>query len=377
MRARKLALVGLCIAGVSLTRDAEAQDSLAPRRLELGRFRARGILQCAPSSERGAPIAIVIPGSGAHGPEEAMPGAITRDGKETQLLTSFAEGLRDAGFHTLQVGKPGIDFHTTWDLEKIAYDKALYLGLTWNDLIENANDAIAYVGAEHPCGASTVVLVGHSEGTQRISDVAARNPQVRGVVYLGFHGHSLHDMVAWQAYERPIALFVKSDVDADHDGVITREEGARWPTDFHYVWKEGETRVAIADYAAWVRGDTAIARAVEALSASPLYSKGVWNRAPIYDQVAALPIPILAFTGTLDVMTPPSEVEALADACHRAARKGCEIHLVPGLGHGMSGPKPPRGHPLLDQTEGPVDPDFLRFFTQTLRTWKSGIRPAH
>ena len=37
---------------------------------------------------------------------------------------------------------------------------------------------------QRPCGASTVVLAGHSEGTMRITDVAAANPRVRGLVFM-------------------------------------------------------------------------------------------------------------------------------------------------------------------------------------------------
>ncbi len=73
-------------------------------------------------------------------------------------------------------------------------------------------------------------------------------------------------------------------------------------------------------------------------------------------------------------MTPPSEVKSLQDACTAAGKRDCEIHLVPGLGHGMSPPKPPRAQPLLDQTEGPVDAKFLEDFTRTVAGWKNQIK---
>lgn len=361
-------------AGDALHRANPPGATPPPQRLEIGRYRARAILACAPNAAPNAPIAIVIPGSGGHGPEEAMPGAITADGTETELLTSFAAGLRAAGFHTLQLGKPGIEFHTTWDMEKIAYDRAMFLGLTWKDLLENASEGIAYVAEQKPCGAKTLVLVGHSEGTMRVADVAARDPRVRGVVFLGFHGHGFRDMVEWQAYRRPLELFVRPDVDADHDGYITRDEAARWPRDFTYSWKDGETRIALDEYAQSLRANAEYTKAIEALARSPLYSNGFWERTPTYDSVAQLRVPILAFTGTLDVMTPPRELEALQAACSSAGKRDCETHLVEGLGHGMSPPKPPRRHALLDQTEGPVDARFLDFFTKTLAVWRAKIR---
>jgi len=208
----------------------------------------------------------------------------------------------------------------------------------------------------------------------RIADVAVRNPNVRGLVFLGFHGHGFRDLVEWQAYQRPIELFVNPDVDADHDGFITREEASRWTKDFNYPWKDGESRISIDAYTAYLRSNPEYEKAIQTLATSPLYSNGIWERAPIYAQVAHLPIPVLAFTGSLDVMTPPTELEALRAACAEAGKRDCETHLVPGLGHGMSPPKPPRRQPLLDQTEGPVDAGFLDLFTRTLADWKSKIR---
>lgn len=369
------AALALCAAPRSSSTQEPARDTLVstPRRLQIGRFRARAILQCSPAAARGAVLAIVIPGTGGHGPEEAMPGTITRDGKETQLLTSFAQGLRDAGFHTLQLGKPGIEYHTTWDMEKIAYDKDMFLNLHWKDLIENANEAIAFASSARPCAATTIVLVGHSEGTQRIADVAAQNAAVRGLVFLGFHGHGFKDMVEWQAYRRPIELFVSTEVDSNHDGVITRDEADKWPKDFTYAWKAGERSVTLDAYAATLRANGDYTKAIDALAHSPLYADGIWSRAPNFADVARLPIPLLAFTGDKDVMTPPSELKALKAACDTAGKRDCETHLVPGLGHGMSAPRGPRGQPLLDQTEGPVDPAFLMFFTKTLVEWRQRI----
>jgi hypothetical protein len=72
--------------------------------------------------------AIVVPGSGAHGPEEMMPGAATLDGANAPSLSSIARGLRAGGFHTLQLGKPGVEFFAgSWEREKLAYDAELFL----------------------------------------------------------------------------------------------------------------------------------------------------------------------------------------------------------------------------------------------------------
>jgi pimeloyl-ACP methyl ester carboxylesterase len=209
----------------------------------------------------------------------------------------------------------------------------------------------------------------------RISDVASENPAVRGLVFLGFHGRGFRDMVDWQAYERPVELFVRPDVDTDRDGFVTRDEASKWPNDFSYPWKDGETRISIAVYAQYLRSVPETRESIEALASMPLYSNGFWGRPPTYQKVAALSIPILAFTGSLDVMTPPSELEALESALKDVGKVDCETHLIQGVGHGFSAPRPPRGHALLDKTEGPVDPRFLELFTQALSAWRPGVRP--
>lgn len=274
----------------------------------------------------------------------------------------------------MQLGKPGIEFHTGWNEATFAYDRNLYERMTWADLLDNTDDAIAYVESQRPCGASTVVLVSHSEGTGRVLDVAVRNPRVRGLVLLGFHGHSLKDMVDYQAYQRPVA-FATSDVDSDRDGIITREEAARWPKEFTYVWKDGETRISIAEYERYLRTNAELTAAITNLSKTPLYGNGIWDRAPMFPQVAALAIPVVAFNGAADVVTPPRELEGLRSACSEARKVDCETHLIPDIGHYFSPPRPPRHHPLLDETYGPVSPAFLELFTRTLTSWRLRVQP--
>ena len=47
------------------------------------------------------------------------------------------------------------------------------------------------------------------------------------------------------------------------------------------------------------------------------------------------------------------------DACIAANKVNCKVQIVPGLGHGMSEPKGPRKHPLLDSTLGSMSENFL------------------
>jgi hypothetical protein len=46
-------------------------------------------------------------------------------------------------------------------------------------------------------------------------------------------------------------------------------------------------------------------------------------------------------------------------------KANCVVRIVPGLGHGMSEPKGPRKHKLLDATIGPVDESFKALLHST------------
>jgi len=373
---KPLLVIVALIATVSRAGLAQAPAPASePTRLEIGRFKSRALLQCASNVPAGAPLAIVVPGSGAHGPEEMMPAAATLDGTNAAILSAIAGGLRAGGFHTLQVGKPGVEFFAgSWEREKLAYDAELFLRLTWGDLIENVTEAVRYAEGARPCGASAIVLVGHSEGTTVVADAAVGNPAVRGLVFLGLQGESVSSAIEWQAYVRPVELFIGPDVDADHDGYITRDEAARWPKDFSYPWKDEETKVSIDAWSAHSRSQPQISQAIASVKASPLYGNGQWDRAPLYAQIAALPIPVLGLTGSLDVQTPPRQLQALSSACQAAKKLDCEVHEVPGVGHFFSAPRPPRAQVLVDATLGPVAPEFLKFFARTLQSWRSGVR---
>ena len=95
----------------------------------------------------------------------------------------------------------------------------------------------------------------------------------------------------------------------------------------------------------------------------------------MYSQIASLSIPVLGFTGSVDVQTPPRQLEELTKACKAAKKKDCASHVVPGVGHFFSAPRPPRSQMLVDATLGPVSPDFLEYFARTLSAWRPGIRP--
>ena len=60
------------------------------------------------------PAILMLPGSGPQGPEEMMPASATSDGKEHSIFQQLAAPFVESGFHVLQLGKPGIEFFSTF-----------------------------------------------------------------------------------------------------------------------------------------------------------------------------------------------------------------------------------------------------------------------
>ena len=331
--------------------------ALADQKITFGRFQSRAIFSASDAAQCPAPLVILIPGSGPNGPEEMMPGKVTADGKDHSLFGEFSEGLRRGHVGTLAVGKPGVDFFKSWKQQDRFYDEALYLGLGWQDLIDNLKDAVEFAKTLSCVDPRRIFILGHSEGTQVAVDFADQNPSfTRGLVLVGFAGENLATTVDWQLFKRPIGAWLAPDVDTDHDGFISKQEVTTWP-EFQWDWTPNQDKVSFAEIEQAQRADANSQKRFQRASTAKIW-QGVFNRAPIYSEAASLPIDLFVFTGALDVQTRPEEALRLENECIALQKQNCEVSLVPGLGHGMSAPKGPRKQKFVDATLGPVDESF-------------------
>lgn len=335
------------------------------QKVTFGRYNSRAIFNQSSEPKCHAPLVILVPGSGANGPEEMMPGAVTGDNKEHSIFGSFSEGLRRSQVGTLAIGKPGVDFFQCWNC-KWFYDQALYENLGWQDLIENLKDAVAFAKTLPCVDANRISVLGHLEGTQVAVDFASQYPrEVAGLVLVGFSGESLATTVDWQLFRRDIDAFLAPDVDKDKDAFVSRDEARQWP-EFRWPWKPGQTKVSLVEIEQYLRSDSVRRSAYEKLASEKIW-KGVFDRPPIYQQTAALKQNLFVFTGELDIQTRPEEALKLKDECAKQGKADCEVSVVPEVGHAMSAPKGPRKQKLLDATLGPVDESFLQLLASTAR----------
>jgi pimeloyl-ACP methyl ester carboxylesterase len=305
----------------------------------------------------------MIPGSGANGPEEMMPAAITADGKEHSLFAEFAEGLQRSGkVATLALGKPGVEFFSGWNPKTYYYDRNLYMNLTWGQLIENVIDAIE-LAKTLPCvDSARISLLGHSEGTQVAVDLAHRYPTlVKNLILLGFSGENLATTIDWQVYQRELDSWIIPDVDSNQDGFVSRIEAQVWP-EFQWPWQDGQDNISLGDISAAIRADPERKKLYDRLISGKIW-EGEVNRTPIYGEAAALVQNLFVFTGALDVQTRPEEALKMGEICAQMGKQNCRVSIVPNVGHGMSEPKGPRKQKFLDMTLGPVAESFKLLMT--------------
>jgi pimeloyl-ACP methyl ester carboxylesterase len=336
----------------------------AQQKITFGRFNSRAIFTQANAGVCPSPLVVLVPGSGANGPEEMMPATLTGNGKDYSIFGAFSESLNRSNVATLAIGKPGIDFFKSWDPKDHFYDSAMYKELGWGNLVDNLHDAVDYAKTLPCIDTSRIAVLGHSEGTQVAVDFASQNPSaVNALILVGYSGENLATTVDWQFFRRPIDSWLKPDVDLNDDGFISREEAKVWP-EFIWDWKQGQEKVSFVEIENGLRNDVESKKQAEKLKTAKIW-QGVFNRKPIYRETASLSQRLLVFTGELDVQTRPEEALALQAECVNQKKSNCEVTIVPGLGHAMSQPKEPRKQKFLDMTLGPVDDYFLNLLTVT------------
>lgn len=295
------------------------------------------------------------------------------------LLTYFAEAFHKSGFHTLQLGKPGVEFFHSW--EKVTsfsnfYDKRLWSQLKWNDLVINVEDAVQFLRRDPNVG--NIYLLGHSEGTVVASDVAAKNPEITGVVLLGYAGESIISTLKWQTFDRQIEDVISSDIDSNRDGFITEAEAKLWPPSalfpptflgknksWDWVSKD---KISLEEVAEMWHADSELKENVDIekwIKRFPFWSDFV-KRDDIKETTASIRGTVHVFAGEFDVNTPPQWAFDLQKVC-KARQKNCNVRIVKGVTHkfarvneSFAGPK---FNKVLDQGLNPVDPDFLDTLT--------------
>lgn len=339
--------------------------TLAKEKLKIGRYDSRAIWSSTKENAL-APTIILLPGSGAFGPEEMIPASMTLTNKDEPLFNSLRIVLNNGGVNTLALGKPGVEFVDPKHSNNQFYNKDLFKNLRWQDLLNNIEDAISYLETQKKTKNTKIYLLGHSEGTKLAIDYTLSHAdQIEGVILLGYSAENLKKTIEWQLIDRTLDSWLKPDVDVNHDGFITKNEARYWENYLNEIfpfWKTVTNENEQIPYKVFkesLENNPIIAKELEKFENYPLWSDGVYSGEDYYSKVVALSQDVWIYSGKLDLQTRTKESIKQKKICDEYKKKNCYLTLVKNVGHGFSSPRPPRKHPLLDITVGPFNEEFL------------------
>jgi uncharacterized protein len=172
------------------------------------------------------PAVLLITGSGAEDMNETE-GFIRIDNNTGQKIyppTPFfqiAQYLSERGFVVLRYDKRGIGTNHT------ILDSNVWGNLTVNDLLKDANKALAALMSQPEVNVSKVTVLGHSEGTVLTPRLAIDNPNdVKNIILMGALASNMSDILYYQTVNLPIS-YAQKVLDKDHNGLLSVKEASK------------------------------------------------------------------------------------------------------------------------------------------------------
>ena len=132
----------------------------------------------------GAPIVILIAGSGSHGMDEIIGAA------GNAPLRDLALGLQDRGIATIRYDKR---FYSAPQLA--AQKPQLTIG---DEVLDDVDWIIEHIESYQGVDSSKLFVLGHSLGGMLVPDIAARHSQVKGIISLAGSPRKLEDIMEEQ-----------------------------------------------------------------------------------------------------------------------------------------------------------------------------------
>jgi pimeloyl-ACP methyl ester carboxylesterase len=172
------------------------------------------------------PGVLLITGSGAED-MNATEGFIRIDNKTGYKIyppTPFfeiAEYLSDRGFVTLRYDKRGVGENHT------IIDSNVWGNLTINNIIQDANKALAVLMQQPEVDVNRISVLGHSEGTVVTPRVAIDNPdKVKNIILMGALSQNVSNLFDFQFVNLPLS-YAKQVLDKDKSGFLSVEEASQ------------------------------------------------------------------------------------------------------------------------------------------------------
>jgi pimeloyl-ACP methyl ester carboxylesterase len=294
------------------------------------------------------PGVLLVHGSGPIDMDAYIPPEVAPEGKPVRLFLQLAEYLSERGFAVLRYNKRGVGLNDT------VIDRNVYLNITFQDLVMDAEKAVQVLREQPEVDAADVTIIGHSEGTLIAPRLAIRDPSIRNIVLMSAAAHSVYDIVHWQVSERNI-IYAENLFDTNHDGLLSIQEvvdaagrGELPLSSFviqnsngSYAWYPGLD--ADGDGFFSIHGewqpilDQAFAIITTSDPNSPYYDKWLQSQIALEDTnldlIGGVSSSILILNGYNDIQTPVEEAFLLEQTLTDMDHPDHTLITYPGLGH--------------------------------------------
>jgi uncharacterized protein len=172
------------------------------------------------------PGVLLITGSGAEDMNETA-GFIRIDNKTGQKIYpptpifQIAQYLSERGFAVLRYDKRGVGTNHT------ILDSNVWGNLTVNNLVADANKALAVLMNQPEVDANKITVLGHSEGTVISPRLAIDNPnKVKNIVLMGALAQNMSEILYFQTVTLPIS-YAEKVLDKNHNGLLSVQEASK------------------------------------------------------------------------------------------------------------------------------------------------------
>jgi uncharacterized protein len=322
-------------------------------RMEKG-WTSKGELTYPRGSGRRLPLVVLLHGSGDNDMDQTLP-----DGAGA-IFAPVAQAINREGYAVLRFNKRGVT-----DIGPVLTDDVAQLNppKPYEQILRDAASVVRFAATLPGVDPARIVLLGHSEGTQVASNLAANPaaagiPEPAGVIAMGVVGSNIRELITYQLFGRQLA-HLREEFDVDGDGQLTYRESADGligqPEDVVTYYREvlfsGATlnrkadrdrdgKLAIdAEVGPILRKRSGIDNYPNATDIPPdisAYLVDIDRFNDVSEDLPAFDGPTLLLNGENDVQTPARSALIADAAIAKAGRADHTIITYPGVGHAMN-----------------------------------------
>lgn len=305
--------------------------------------------------------ALFIHGTGNLDRNETLPPSLSLDNKPVELFKTLANELSSLGVSSLRYDKRGFKEIQT-PLATSAWQST-----TYENLYADAEAAVSFLVSQ---GFSSIVIIGHSEGTNYAIDLSINSGNkkyISSLILIGTVGRSMLESYYYQTVTRSLTQ-VFSQLDPSHRGYITEDDvpasaKATLPVSALDTDKDGkltpaELLAALDQQFSFFVNTVMADKTNQVMNGFPsLWWQHVFTAKTNIELAPQVDVPVVIMHGMKDPQVTYQEDALPLYNALKAAGKDVTLKAYPDYGHGLS-PNRANGSATL----GPIQPDALEDF---------------